>query len=575
MSCITNMLKLNDLIKLAEKSKNPWVVEMQQTHTGLQLILELAEVVIKKITLDMNNYHKCNFPRSYWQKLLGAWLMQFLALAYDRYRLLESVESLPNINNTSQSPVRRIVPRTSYEALKLPETDIFNNQFLRDICKIKFNSACSNSEIYSNPDDLHKKLNFATQPNFQNNNSIKKRILNKFSKLLLNKNSICISVGAIPLRLQLKFFLSGARNIIPIYAYTDGVENYQQNLDNEFRNSNLGLEAKDSEFLKFINSYIKRYIPVCYVEGYGKLIHLSKRYGSAPKAIILNTEMYSRSESFMHWVAKNAASGTTSQAMQHGGNYGMEYRSEKTFIEIKPYDKFYTWGWSWPQFQNDPANKLKPMPSIFLNAEYKKQIDLTEQQGILFTLTSIKENVRRFDCSFMNPYNREKYFLDQIEFFNSLSVTRQKQVKVRLYKDDLNNNYKNRWIQKFPEVKFDEILNFKSSLLSTKLYVGNCLQTTWIEALNINKPIILFVRDDLIDYTPEFKSIIDKLKSVGIFYDNPKTAAHFIEENYDSLDHWWFSKIVQDIISDIQKELVGSSRNFTKDWVKELRSLGH
>tara|TARA_B100000787_G_scaffold170066_1_gene163774 strand:- start:691 stop:2433 length:1743 start_codon:yes stop_codon:yes gene_type:complete len=565
-----NYTKIDDIIYISQKLETSWVTNPKEHHIGLQFLLEIADDLIEQLTIEMNSLHDCKLPSRYWHIILGPWLMQFLGFMYDRFRLVEGIEHHLDSNQIFFKKFERIVPKNTYESLKLVETDQFNSQILYDIYCFKKMFVPKQSLIYEERHGPTKGLNFSTAPVFGDNNNIKKLILNNLAKLVLSKKSIGASIGAIPIKFQIKLSLSGVKKLIPIYPYIDGVEHYPYLINTNFRNAKLNNNYSDNQFLNFLNWNLKKYLPVCFVEGYNKLRYLSKRYGRAPRAIIIGTEMYSRSESFMHWSATNSLSGTKLVSMQHGGNYGMEFRSEKTFIEINAYDNFYTWGWNWHQFKKNSTTRLKPMPSMFLTNTKNPSKNLVDKTRILFTVTSIKANVRRLDCSGMNPYINTNYFADQLKFYGTLSTFYQEQVSVRLYKDDLKNRYSDRWQRKFSNVQFDKNINFNTSLNEAKLYVGDCLQTTWIEALFVNKPFILFVSPGLYDFTPEYEELVKKLMSVNVFYYSPEGAAKFINNNYFKIDEWWMSNKVQDVILKVRDELAWSPQNSQELWIKEL-----
>ena len=283
--------------------------------------------------------------------------------------------------------------------------------------------------------------------------------------------------------------------------------------------------------------------------------------------------MYSRYESYMHWVGESAIKGTKLISMQHGGNYGMELRSEKTIVEINPYDIFYSWGWVWDQYKRTISSKIKPMPATFLTSIKQPERNKVEKKEILLTVTSIRKTIRRLDCSLMNPYNNQTYFSAQLEFYESLNSQNREQLKVRLYKDDLGNCYKERWLQKFPNISFDKNSSFNQSLRNSKLYVSDHLSTTWLEAITINKPTILFISGRLYDYTYEFKELMNELKEVSVFHESAHSAATFINQNYSNINNWWSSENVQSAISNLQNTLAYTPDNWLEKWANELKTL--
>ena len=49
----------------------------------------LNERILKTIATDLNFIHEVSYPVSYWRIILGPWLMSFLVLALEKWRLLE------------------------------------------------------------------------------------------------------------------------------------------------------------------------------------------------------------------------------------------------------------------------------------------------------------------------------------------------------------------------------------------------------------------------------------------------------------------------------------------------------
>jgi len=559
------IIDIGDVISLCHAKKVPWVSKPCEQHVALGYLLDLAEVVIKDLATDLNKIHNCDYSTRYWHLLLGPWLMQYLVVIYDRYALIKGASNYMGSHQTGVSPDSFVTPRNTYEALKLPETSCFNRQLLTDI--LTFLDGFHVDRIHL--DDVS---NFETFPNFNDNNTFKKKFFNRISLFFTSKRSIVASLSSFPLPIQ-KQLVTRVRGFRPIYPYIDGVENYDQIVDPIMRQRLFSTIDTKHDFEKLVYSILPKYIPICFMEGYGRLNELSNRYGKAPNVIITGTEMYSRCESYLRWVAVCATKGTKIISMQHGGNYGMEYRSEKTFIEINPYDLFYTWGWAWDQYNRDKFSKVRPMPSALLMSNQLTINNSNESIGILLVVTSIKQIVRRFDCSSMNVYNNKNYFNRQFEFYRSLNDYCKKKLSLRLYKDDLHNNYKERWLGEFPSVQLDSNLSFTESLTHCELYVCDHLTTTWLEAIALNKPTVIFVSKGLYDFTPEYQKIIDELKSVNVFHYSAESAAYFINSTFFDINKWWYTDDVQKIVLNVRKELAYSTEKSLEIWVDELNGL--
>ena len=63
-------------------------------------------------------------------------------------------------------------------------------------------------------------------------------------------------------------------------------------------------------------------------------------------------------------------------------------------------------------------------------------------------------------------------------------------------------------------------------------------------------PSILFWNPEHWEVTADTANYFERLKSVGVLHNSPKSAASHLVKIWDNVDEWWFSKEVQGIIND-------------------------
>ena len=110
--------------------------------------------------------------------------------------------------------------------------------------------------------------------------------------------------------------------------------------------------------------------------------------------------------------------------------------------------------------------------------------------------------------------------------------------------------------EKFKKKIFNEILNEKINILpiqtskkniykESKIIVQSGDTSAFLETLSANIPTITYIKNfDLVR-----DSAVDdyeKLKKVGIIFDNPVNLAKHINENYKNINKWWDNKAVID-----------------------------
>jgi putative transferase (TIGR04331 family) len=118
---------------------------------------------------------------------------------------------------------------------------------------------------------------------------------------------------------------------------------------------------------------------------------------------------------------------------------------------------------------------------------------------------------------------------------------------IRLYHSDYGYNEKARWERALSKVNFSKDNSKIYQLVSDSrlvVYTYN-VSTGYLEFINANIPTIIFwdmksspVSDDAIE-------IFEDLKNVGIFHNDPESAANHINLIWDNIDDWWNSENVR------------------------------
>ena len=559
---------ISRLILSAFSDSVPWTSSTTMQHKAYKEVFDVYPNILSKLAFFLNSYHNTKHNDRYWSLLIGPWLLSVLTVIYDRHQLyIASFHSNSHNGTSLDSPL--VIPRNIYEASKLFEDPTFNDQLLLLI----HNTLTLNG---SNRPPSLRVSSLADQNKQGVLRQFKRYLINFISKITSNSQSLKISILAIPLSRQIKLFKS-IPNIRPIYPIPDSVKNYPHSLNLTQRYKLLSTSPGQTEFEELIRIILPKVLPVSLLEGYATTIRRSAIYGKLPPSSVLTScEMYGRYESYIHWYAYAASScGTSLASMQHGGIYGMEYTSETVHIEISPFDFFFSWGWHWYQYGlPEYRRKVIPMPAFHLEKHVRHRPESSGQIRILYVTTSLRQFFRRAEPSFMIPYYADRYFSMQSDFYSGLSSSVRDNFYVRLFKHDWNRQSRSRWINNFPDVKFDSFDSFDQSLYASSLCICDHLSTTWIEAITANIPTVVLVDSPIYQFTPEFSSLLDLLNSVGIVQTSPSLAADFVEANHSSINKWWNSESVQNALDILRSNYILTIDNtFTQRWVQALRTL--
>ena len=304
--------------------------------------------------------------------------------------------------------------------------------------------------------------------------------------------------------------------------------------DCDKRNRLRCLFSPEDEFERILSELLPWDIPKSYVESFQYL--KNKALNSYPNkaGAILSAVGWSGDETFRFWAAMMAEKGAVLGIFNY--HFG-------EFIELEIVDYYCTWGWE----RLNCGSKFVKMPINKLIMESAKKAD-NKKSGILWGVTSFKRYplFLHYDgCS----KNKLEYYEWQKNFYHELSL----RFKDIIYARARPNDEMVERIKKFaPNIKLDDYSgdfsgknSFIESLDSVKLYVCDHLSTTYIQALALNKPTILFWDLARYDISDEASSYFDELNKVGILHYCPMAAAKKIDEIYDDVESWWNGPVLQ------------------------------
>jgi len=96
----------------------------------------------------------------------------------------------------------------------------------------------------------------------------------------------------------------------------------------------------------------------------------------------------------------------------------------------------------------------------------------------------------------------------------------------------------------------------------SKLTVCTYFATVFFESMSANIPTILILPYSYNIFNNETDRIMKRLKKANIFFTDYKSAAKFINSNWNNIDSWWNNKKTQT-----------EKNNFTKNYSKENSGL--
>ena len=346
------------------------------------------------------------------------------------------------------------------------------------------------------------------------------------------------------------------RSVPPVQVAVDGHQR-QWKVNGENR----------SEFEACARTLIPQQIPTVYLEGYDQLVEqiAGLPWPGQPK-VIWTSNSYGSDDVFKAWTAEKVEQGSPLVVGQHGGHYGVGRWSFAEDHETAISDCYLSWGWS---EQGKP--KIKPVGQ--LKAKRPLKVRHAEQPGALLVTCTLPQH-SYFMYSAVVSRQWLDYFNDQCDFVENLPQAIQDALMVRLYAHDYGWNQVSRWRDRFPDLHLDEgQTNINDLIRQSRLYISTYNATSFIESFTMNVPTVIFWNPNHWELRESAVAHFEDLKRVGIFHENPESAARHVSAIWEDVDTWWTSPGVQEVLERFKKSYCRLPENLLDRIENALREV--
>lgn len=500
-----------------------------------QYLSDLYERLLMTLTHQLNQIHSVNKDLRYWRILVGPWLADFIQILFDRWSSIMLAKNHFEISETIilTGQEDALVPNDVRHFAELMIEDDWNHHIYGLIIE-QFTNIPSIKKIRSNcvTPPMQRKRNFKHKlmAGFTNLAScfVKDRdafliqtYLPKFNEMRLHRR-----LGQVPLLWK------------PVQPVRIAVDWRQREWD-------MTLQGK-TDFEKCVLALIPKQIPVLFLEGYKQLLEQTQKqhWPRNPKLIFTSSVIWYDTVPTAY-IAEKVMQGTPLVYGQHGGVYGVAQFTWAEEHEVAVSDRYLTWGWS------DPARpKIKPLGILKVPCVWTRRSS-TGDKLLLIALDSPRFTYRLSSESLTlsNAYINNSFL-----FTNALPKDVRENLIVRLTSSEYGWNQSARWRDCFPGVELDLGRYRMNDLLKkARLVVYTYNSTGYLEAFARNVPAILFFDPKVSPLRDSAVSYFDDLKRVGIFHDNPESAAHHVNSIWCDVDAWWNSVEVQEVLEKFKK----------------------
>jgi putative transferase (TIGR04331 family) len=506
---------------------------LQQDYQYLQ---SLYEALLEELTEKLNKLHGVAHTLRYWRILIGPWLGWFIQMLFDRWAMLNRAIS------GCEAVKCRVLATDSASVIP---NDM--SQFVRSFAGDYWNEAIyAQLLIQSWKDEVEiEQVDNVAGPILDTGDTTCKPLHAAWKQLVMDcvaytsrattrSSDFFIYNSGLPLKVD--FELQLRMRQCPKLWRTMSVPRVKPDMDS--RQWEWG--KNDSDKFSIAARYmIPRHIPAVYLEGFQQLtshIH-SLHWPEQPKGIFTSSA-YFTDDSFKAWTAEKAQEGAPLVIGQHGGHFGMAPWSFHEEHQIAIADTWLSWGW-----EDNRNAKVVPVGKFQDNG---RKIDYDAKgSGLLVEMTMPRYSYHMYAAPTASQWL--SYFDEQCRFISALPENIRHRILVRQYQHDYGWQQKERWQEKFPDLRLDDGSTPMHNLVEqSRLYISTYNATTYLESLGWNIPTIMFWNTAHWELREEVIPYFEMLKSVGIFHETPEGAARQMTTVWDDVSSWWESQSVQE-----------------------------
>ena len=496
--------------------------------------------IISKLRDILNNYHKLEKSKKYWEICFGYWLWRFIVNYFERWKSIKKF--------LSTNKKKLIFYQTKFDYLDFLSFGIEDFNYI-DSTK-EFASKTLN-EILKEIDDtnidlqIYNSISFLEKAKHIREKIFKKREKNLLSKLIFKKNNS---------NLKKVFFntkLSFTESLIVNFKLGQGFTLFPNNLSlNEiiseknfepdilFRSKKYNFYKTDLE--NFIFNKVIEAIPILFLENY-KNQNLLLENLNLPKnpQLIATANGFQGSTIYSQYTANKVEQGSKLYIFQHGGAYGQFKNHFATEFEIRLADKFFTWGWR--HKEEIPFFLLKKMNM------YKKN---KNRNKILLELKSNSIKPKSVEI-YESQYQSYKYYTECLKFFKIIKDTQiEKDLLIKLSPRQFDYDEKKMFFKVNENLQYaDRNKNMIRTREISKLLIFTTISTGHLEAVISNYPfLILNVFPHVIE--DRYKAIFKKMESLNLIHNTAQSLFHTVRHLPLDTNKWWHSSQIQDFLEE-------------------------
>jgi len=526
--------------------------DREKLYNDFCYLQDLNDSIISDIATVLNNIHKVDKSKRYWEMVVGYWLNVYTSVLYDRWC---TVHKLLETHDADEIDVCGFI-----------SNDLSSNSiedFVGNVLEDEWNESIYLLilEYLKSEEYFFERYDSGTLNKGSNKFTIRycvREALNWLSSLAGRKDDVFLVATYMPDSIVSKIYLKLGQ--LPRYWFDGHIPAFHYN--KEMRQWSIEKKAIRTEFENFALSLLPHLMPRSFLEGYEpchkKIV--TRRWPTNPKAIFTSSKHFN-SEIFLYWAANKKEKGARLITGEHGG-FGVGKFNGAVSYQMKITDHFISTGWIERSVVTTPVGnfRLAGRKCINNNSGYALMVNVAMPR-YSFDLRSMIVAGQMLD-----------YFDDQFDFVSTLPSYIRDNLVVRLYPEDYGWRQSERWHDRFPRVAIDNMTNdIWESIKHSRVVVCTYNATVYIDCISANIPVIIFWDPECWEVNDDAKQIFSELEKVGVYHENPQNAAKQLRLVWGNVNDWWNGDEVQRVIMQFKAKYCSDPTNLIENTVSIMR----
>lgn len=530
---------------------DPWA-DLARFEAAQDHCAELSERLLGPLSRHLNAALNTNHSDRYWRILVFPWLDYHLREMYDHYVFLQDAFKLfPALTTTVMAPSSYRTPKDAWDHIHWSYGNPYSLQL--------FSQLLSDRGFPQKPYDWPAPMNAAPS----GLKSSLKRAASWALARMAPPGAGQIMMGELNLtqKENLKIMLKTGFRALPIRIELPPSLMPPPTFDNR-RLGLSGLLTPRDEFERLYLKSLTYGLPTAYLEGHAAArAYVLPRLRRTPR-IVMSTTGWHYTEGFKFAAAECAERGSALWGLQHGGgSYGMLRRADAERMERAVTDRFYSWGWA--SLDGDPKVRNIPVPQL---ARARRA---GPGSGLLIVSTTLDlHNINLLRNN--NNSLAAEYLHRQARLWNALPSELRLDSRLRLHVDYGWRN-EERLRETCPDLRLDDSsVPFSRRLAETRLLIVDFPTTTFLEAFAADAPCLLTWNPADWDFRDTARPFFNRIKEVGLLFDEPEQAAAQAARVYDNPSAWWNEPARREARLDFARHFAYRRDDWADFWLREI-----